>query len=441
MENTNKYISGWAKLTHLLRTNNIWRDDRAGMMTMTAVMLPVLIGFVGLSIDASNWYMERRQVQNIADAGAVFGGHEILADVNQEELIILVNTFAEENGYTAVSDSSVVAWPPASGAYTTDDLFVEVIISRNVPLYFASILTDIDVTVNARAVAGGIEVAGDGCILALDNSSDRALWVTGTADISAGCGLISNSSSSSAISIEGKADVTASSASAFGEVYVKGAATLTTATPPQNFADKMPDPFDDLTIPGGTCNQTFNSGDVALVPGRYCGDMHFSGDVVLEPGTYIIDGGDISIGGSSTLNVASTGGIIAPPGGVTFILTGDTSADVGSVHLNSNAVIDLKAPTEGVYRGILFYQDPEAITSISNKNIFNGAATLKLDGAVYFPSQTVEVLGTADVANSCLQIVANKVHFAGTGFLNNDETRCGELGLAGFPIKRVQLVE
>src|SRR3974377_1516239 len=48
------------------------RADQCGnIAVMMAFLLPVLIGFLGLGFEASNWYKQTRYMQNAADAAAI----------------------------------------------------------------------------------------------------------------------------------------------------------------------------------------------------------------------------------------------------------------------------------------------------------------------------------------------------------------------------------
>jgi Flp pilus assembly protein TadG len=51
-----------------------WMSERGQHMVQFALMLPVLIAFMGLVIDVGNAYAHQRRVQNAADAAATAGG-------------------------------------------------------------------------------------------------------------------------------------------------------------------------------------------------------------------------------------------------------------------------------------------------------------------------------------------------------------------------------
>lgn len=50
-----------------------FRQEEGQSLIQVALMLVVLIGFVGLALDGGDFYAERRRMQNAADAGALAG--------------------------------------------------------------------------------------------------------------------------------------------------------------------------------------------------------------------------------------------------------------------------------------------------------------------------------------------------------------------------------
>ena len=43
-----------------------WRDESGGVLVYTAILLPVVLGFAGLSTDVGLWYMNKRVLQSSA---------------------------------------------------------------------------------------------------------------------------------------------------------------------------------------------------------------------------------------------------------------------------------------------------------------------------------------------------------------------------------------
>ena len=413
-------------------------DEEAGMLTMTAVMFPIILGFGGLGLDATGWYMQKRNVQNLVDMAAVDAVHSgnFFAGAALETQL---DNFLADKGLDPARDTLTVSNPPTAGDYAGRTEFYEIVLRREVPLSFLSAFygvtgQDATVFVSSRAVAGTL-IIGTQCVVALDETADRALNFSGNTDVAVGCGISSNSASSEAIYVGGSAELTAALALAVGDIAVSGGGTLTTDSPAQSFASPASNPYDTLDIPpSGACDYSgvtrANDNDI-MSPGTYCGDIRVQGDdVVFDPGVYIIEGGDFISNANSEFSGDE----------VTFIFTGNTAAEVGTVSMNGNTEAELSAPTSGTYQGILFFQDPIADYRGTTAT-FNGGAELELDGVIYFPSGDVSFNGGVSGEPSCLQIYGATVSFSGSSVIGNDETICESLDLSVSPQIRIQLVE
>jgi hypothetical protein len=123
-----------------------------------------------------------------------------------------------------------------------------------------------------------------------------------------------------------------------------------------------------------------------------------------------------------------------------FILTSDSSTTplpVGNVTINASAHLNLTSPTTGTYNGILIYQDRRAASCGNWCNKINGDASSTIQGAVYMPSQEVQIDGGSGMNTNCLQLVAYRLQFAG----NTNITNSCPGGPGGFPGYMVRLVE
>lgn len=456
------------------------RDERGGMITLTAFMLPMIFGFAGMGLDATSWYTERRNLQNMADMGALDGAHS--SDYyTGTELTALVKTLLSKEGYDATTDTVVVSHPPISGDHVGDMGFVEVNMSRAVNMYMLSGFYALRgeafaVNVATRAVAGDV-VTGTQCIVALDPSADQAMYFSGTADVDADCGVASNSTSGTAIYVQGNATLTADPAQAVGDIWVRDTDNLITTSPIQTYAPAVEDPYEGLDIPityqpcdsgdpnvhegGGSPNDMDAFGEpreispgvpaldangkqyVDFKPGRYCGGLNINTStqhaVFLDnddgsPGKYILDGGDFKANAQAVISGEN----------ITFFFTADVAEDIGSIDkINGGVDLTLTAPTEDGYdfKGILFYQDERAPDD-NQTAWFNGGSNMKMDGALYFPSSTISFLGGAEADPACLQIIGKKLKFSGEAVIGNDAEICESLGLKDtFQMIRVVLVE
>ena len=158
--------------------------QRGVVMVFYAILLPVLFGFMGLSLDAGLAYVEKGKVQDIADSAALAGAAKLSANGNNnmDAIKAAVESFAVANGLPlqegdlvekAANDwdtkESVASGHQAVLAYgvvnvTRDDKTVprvRVRITKRVPVIFLSMVDGIadNIVVSAKAAAeGGSEV-------------------------------------------------------------------------------------------------------------------------------------------------------------------------------------------------------------------------------------------------------------------------------------------
>ena len=165
--------------------HKLHRCERGVVMVFFAILLPLLFGFMGLSLDAGLAYVEKGKAQDIADATALAGAAHLASDGNHDMDAIktAVQSFAVANGLP-LQDGDLVekaanAWDTkesvASGhqavlAYGVVNVNnsegtpvdrVRVRITKRVPVVFLSMVDGIadNIVVSAKAAAeGGSEV-------------------------------------------------------------------------------------------------------------------------------------------------------------------------------------------------------------------------------------------------------------------------------------------
>jgi hypothetical protein len=149
---------------------------------------------------------------------------------------------------------------------------------------------------------------------------------------------------------------------------------------------------------------------------RYC-SLSLTGNVIFPPGVYIVDG-QMSSNGQS---ISGTG--------VTFVL-------MGSVNLSGNVTLNLSAPTSGPYSGLVFFGDRDA--TLENVQITGTSASV-VQGAVYFPTGTLDYTGNSSTTNGCTQVIANTITFSGNSSIKSS---CTGIGTRTFSLgSSVALVE
>ncbi|MEZ4520335.1 MAG: pilus assembly protein TadG-related protein [Thermomicrobiales bacterium] len=114
------------------------------VIVLFALLLPVLIGIMGLAIDAGMIFQERRSLQSAADLSALAGASQLPADPGAAESV--ARSVATENGVPGGAIAAVAG-------YGGDDSKIEVTIDQTVGLFFMPVLGLDSVNISARAVA------------------------------------------------------------------------------------------------------------------------------------------------------------------------------------------------------------------------------------------------------------------------------------------------
>ena len=149
---------------------------------------------------------------------------------------------------------------------------------------------------------------------------------------------------------------------------------------------------------------------------------HFAGDLLrgievaggstlnLDPDTYILDRGNFSISGNSTVNGA----------GVTLVLTSRTGSNYGAIDIRAGSRIEITAPALGATTGIpgiaIWVDGDQAGAS----DTFDGGNTQNINGAIYLPDRHVKYSGGSPAATRCSQLIARAVTFTGSSYFRHD---------------------
>jgi len=414
-------------------------DDRGAVAIIMGLVLPVIIGMVGLAVEVGSWFGERRSLQSAADAAALAGAWDLLSGSN-DTVTTSATTYATRNGFSTSSGTITVNTPPNSGSYTTDTTAVEVILTRTQSLLFSALFLGSNITISARAVANsGAQALG--CLIALDSSASSALHMDSNAEVNLdGCGITVNSSDSEAFTLDSNAVATADFVRVTGNYDTAGNSSID-ADSITTGAAATADPYADIAMPAvGSCDETnyqLGTNDSAtLNPGVYCGgfSMRSNSSATLNPGTYIINGGTFSMDSNTTLS----------GNGVTIVLTGSGS-DYATININSNAEIDLVAPSSGDYAGIAIMQDRDAPSTATNT--LDSNVVLEVSGSLYFPNNRLRLRSnariTSDSVDGCALVIADTVELDSNSSIdiNNSEAACSSLSVPTSTSSRPVLVE
>jgi hypothetical protein len=394
------------------------------------------------------WRLEKVRLQLAVDSAALAAAYARLAGAEGESLRGVAAHELARNGFDPDQPGNYfnLVLRQRDGAVGVDD--VEVTATTEGGLYFGRFLSSEPPTIEAAAV-GGIDAGNHGriCVLGLEEQAPSTVQFRGTPVVDLNCTVVSNSRDKiTSMEIAGDSTVAAPALIASGGIDIKGNPGVT--APMMEHRLPAVDPFGlhgrNLQAPGaGPCDHSGElrvQRDAVLTPGRYCGGIRVIGaTATFQPGLYIIHNGNLRTTGQA--------GLVGH--GVTFVLTGSSPNQIGNMDFAGGTHLDLSAPnasttwaTANGYEGILFFQDPRAPAKLSSTgdNKLLGGSIARLEGAVYFPNQTLMYTGGANLDESCLMLVARQVLFRGNARFVQTDNACEELGVEELRLPSVRLV-
>ncbi|WFT83405.1 pilus assembly protein TadG-related protein [Methylobacterium sp. CB376] len=359
-------------------------------------LLPLMF-LLGSSVDLSRTLRERARLQALTDQAALSA---VTSSSASQDPADTVQTF-----FPQPSDPDQRRLAPTA-TVTVEGSTVTVTSTQNVATAFTGILGVAQIPITARSTAAPGNDGPPVCVLALNPTATDAILFSGNATVVASnCVIYSNSSAANALTRQGSASVQAT-----GYCAVGGTNLPTSTTPrPQSGCPRLDDPFRNLPLASGSGCKDAGEADKpnrtqTLDPGVYCG-LTLKGTVTLNPGLYLIKG-PLDIGAQASVSGQ----------GVTLYLTGGDA----NFTINGGASLDLSAMSTGSYAGILLMQDRQV--SGSTGNLINGGASLKLTGAIYTPTQSVEIRGNGSFGqqSAFMPIIADTITFSGNAMASAD---------------------
>ena len=374
---------------------------RSGNTAMIFALSAVpLFGAAGVALDYGHAHTAKSELQAAADAAVVSAAKSGTDPANRTG--IATSVFASNVAGRAFISSAI---PDVTA--TADQVTLSA--SANIPTSFTRIFGYEKIAINATSAAAAGKDFGDGgpaCILALSETDDGAFYVNGTTNFEAvNCSVYSNSNAAESLRAVGDPTVTAKSFCTVGGYDING----NFLPLPKAGCSPVPDPFAHLPAPAAeACDGTekgtsVKKGPHTLEPGTFCGGLEFmaQAEATLEPGIYVVkDGPLIFRSGSKT---------VAP--GVMFYVTGTKAG----VSVDGGADLDLTAPASGVHKGMAMMQDAAANPGTISE--IQGGGSVKLNGALYFPTQTLQIGGNGNLGQNAdaWAIVAHTVQLKGNG--------------------------
>jgi RHS repeat-associated protein len=182
------------------------------------------------------------------------------------------------------------------------------------------------------------------------------------------------------------------------------------------------DPFAFLPVPtqGTIIGKSHTSYDMnnkpannTLLPGTYCGGLTIGNTngttFTMSPGTYIMAGGGFTVNSLGIINGS----------GVTVYNTSSSgwgcsaSSSYTPITISGQANVTLTAPSTGALAGMIFFGDRAGCSTLGNcQDQINSGSITKLNGAMYFKTDTLVFSGTAS-NTGCMTVAADKINING----------------------------
>jgi hypothetical protein len=381
------------------------RDRSGSYVIITALLMPVLIGFAGLGTEVGLWLYKHRYLQHAADSAAVSAATAYSYGGSSSDLTVQAQAVTASYGFVhGVKDVVVtVNRPPISGKYTAALDAIEVSVQQQQKRLFAAYWKKEPVPIFSRAVARGSP--GTGCVLALNATANAAGNAIGSAKINlTNCSLYDNSNNTTALSVDGSSQIDALSVGVVGNISGQG--NITTTQGVATGISPVKDPYADVSPPSFSgCNfNHFSSHTTETInPGVYCNGVTINAGAVvtLNPGTYYLDRGTFRVNGGATIKGT----------GVTLVFTSSNGKNYADATINGGATVELTPPTSGPTAGISIFGDRNM--PIDTSFNFNGGATQNINGAIYISKGAVDYAGGSDSTSACTQLIADTIKFSG----------------------------
>jgi hypothetical protein len=435
------------------------KSEKGSTLIIVGGALPLLVGAAGLATDTISWALWKRQLQRAADSAAIAGVYQRVDEDDEDAVETAVENDITLNHHTGIGllnepDIDLLA----DNGDMQDQVRVALEVQRSLP--FSSMFMASAPVIRAVSTAASVPGSDEYCVITLEPSATKSgITIGGNTKISMDCGMISNSpSANSALANGNSSSVTASVIAAVGGVQASNNWDVDKYDP---YATAVEDPY-------GNVNPTASE-----LAGCASNPPAFNESTVVAAGTTSLCVSSISIGSGKTNapmsngqqlnNVtiyvtgrnANTAGSVVLHGALncttcTIVLTNkattDPTAKIGTFDMQANATLDISAPTTGPYRGIAVFQDRRAqdTNGTGSPNKFNGGGDQVVEGALYFPRQSVTYNGNGTAAAVCTRFVSRRIIFTGNSAATNtfaNGASCGHVGLD--PIgggRRVRLV-
>ena len=430
----------------------LWNDPRGNALVIAGAALPLLVGSAGLATDTIQWTLWKRQLQRAADSAAIAGVYERVRLDDETAVETAVENDLELNHHTGID---FLTDPEVNLLADDGDMQnrVEVGLEVQKSLVFSSMFMASPPVIRANAIAASVPGTDEYCVISLEPSASKTgITIGGNTKISMTCGMISNSpAANSALSNGNSSSVTASVIAAVGGVQASAQWNVDKYDP---YTTAIEDPYGSINPTpaemSGCANNPPAATEATAVP---------AGAATLCYSSINVGSGlTWDLGSNKTIYVtgrnANTAGDVVLHGTLnctncTIILTNkdpSPTARIGTFDMRAQALLNISAQKTCKYKGIAVFQDRRATDApgAGSPNQFNGGGNQVIQGALYFPSQSMTYNGSGTATAVCTRFVSRRIIFTGNSAMENlfeKGSKCPHVGLD--PIgggRRVRLV-
>lgn len=276
--NMNKHFSNLFRVF-----KSFFAHEAGSVVIISAIVLPVILGVSGMSIDYIRAYNLRTTLQGAIDSAVLAG---VTSSQDEEQQIVAAKAYFDSVGDELEQNVN------ANFHHEDDNLVGDASMTVDTTILGIMGVHNMDVAVTAAATTKQFLAAA--CFMAMHPKRRHTLELKDSVSVIApDCHIYGNSSHPFDVVDPHKPEnyLTGKSVQAIGY----GHHYLENVTPPLEYAPELlPDPLAAMTIPSaGSCDYDdlkVNGGSMTLSPGTFCNGLEISNGakVTLKPGTYII---------------------------------------------------------------------------------------------------------------------------------------------------------
>lgn len=438
------------------------KDTGASALIIAAFGAPMIVGGGGLAVDFAQFYLWKRELQFAADQAAIAAAWDL---ANNPTSTTYVSRGLTEFGTNEAVTKDFNTTPNIVRSNYAGEIgnAVSVTVAATKMLPFTSYFTGSATTVSIysqAAFTGGLVTSE--CLKAVDPHAGGAITFNGDPVFTAGCGIAALSDSkricvdqndgSSGYDASGTCITSWTGEDAIvanGTPTIEAGTIVTAGTVDDEielltddliiedfgqlydqFADLVP-PIENVTAAGKYECKSVGSGKGnnatpkqigVATPGIYPNGLKVSCNTTFQSGIYVIQNGDLDIGGNYSTLGSDIMFILMDGAGLQIVGTSESGGNnqINLQGITYDTLIAYGVDAESAERmtGMLVYEDPQSEGNnpsgegLGNK--FAGTSNTWISGTVYLPKSTLSLAGTANVANICLTIIANKINMNGT---------------------------